>query len=1094
MRVALRRSPMTRFALAASVTALFVTGLPATSASADTRPTDGFSLAAGQPQLVGAASADKASSSRLAQTPVALKNISSAKKIPVLIKYDYDALAGYKGTVSGYAATSPSVTDQPLRLGSPESARYLGHIRSQERGISEQVSAAVPATTITRSYRIVYGGVAALVPGNEVRRILRVPGVVAVQRDALRQPLTDSSSHFINADAAYAALHTESNAGQGVLLGNLDTGVWPEHPSFAGRADLPAYTGPALPCDFGDNPLTPESDPFVCTNKLVGGQSFLDTYDAFNSDTVYPGTARDAEGHGSHTASTSAGNVVEGVQTIGPELARINGIAPGAQIAEYRVCGPSGCYSSDTAAAVEQAILDGVKVINFSISGGTSPFTDPTELAFLDAYDAGVFVAASAGNEGPGAGTANHLSPWVTTVAASTQEREFASTLSLTAADGATFQVEGASITAGAGPLPIVLASDAPYSDAVCNHEADPGTFTGKIVVCRRGVNARVDKGYNVKQGGAAGMILFNPVQADVETDNHWLPAVHVADGTQMLAFINAHAGITGAFTAGAAKNGQGDVMAAFSSRGPAGQFIKPDITAPGVQILAAMTPTPGSVTDGPPGQYYQAIAGTSMSSPHIAGAALLVAAVHPGWTPGQIKSAMMTQSRTAVVKEDLTTPADAFDMGAGRIDVGLAIEAPVTISDTAADMAALAGDPLHAIDVNIPSINAPTMPGRVTTTRTLTNVTGRSLKVKPSADVPAGTTITFSPTSRTLRPGRSGSFRITLESTATTGSQQFATVYFRTNRGTAHLPVAFVPQQGSVSLTQSCDQAALVKGQTATCSVTATNNSFQAQDVTVTTTVNRNLDIVGRRPRASATLAGSQLGVPSMGPAGYAGSGYLDIRSLGVVPTPIGDEAIQNYDVPAFLYNGQPATRVGVDSNGYLVVGGGSAADNECCTLPAGASPNAPNNILAPFWTDLDGGGAPGISAAVLTDGTNSWLVVQWDVNVWGTSDTRAFQVWIGLNGVQDISYAYAAPQTDPGQPYLVGAENAAGAGDVQELLPADDIVISSTDPVPGDSLTYQVRVRGDKAGAGNVHSEMDANGVSGTTTVDTPITVTKR
>ena len=148
-------------------------------------------------------------------------------------------------------------------------------------------------------------------------------------------------------------------------------------------------------------------------------------------------------------------------------------------------------------------------------------------MAFLDAYAAGVFVAASAGNDGPGAATANHLSPWVTTVAASTQTpRVRHSDPHATAGDTATFT--GASITAGAGPLPIVLASDAPYGTPLCDVPAAPGSFAGKIVACQRGGNARVDKGFNVKQGGAVGMMLYNPSLADVETDNHWLPTVHL--------------------------------------------------------------------------------------------------------------------------------------------------------------------------------------------------------------------------------------------------------------------------------------------------------------------------------------------------------------------------------------------------------------------------------------------------------------------------------------------------------------------------------------------------------------------------------------
>ncbi|HEY1117738.1 MAG TPA: S8 family serine peptidase, partial [Acidimicrobiales bacterium] len=572
------RTSVRLLATVASVTlAVTAATTTATTASAapgggGSDPGSGLSTAAVQPRLVDTVEGDKAPMSRLARTSPGLRNLTSTERIPVMVKYDYDGAASYTGTVAGYPATSPSVTGRKLTPQRVAGSSYLRYVRGREQAITNRIRAVAPSAQITNRFRVVYGGVSAIVAGNQIRQILRVPGVVAVQRDVFEQPLTDSSGTFIGTPSAYSALHTTRNAGAGILLGNLDTGVWPEHPSFADRGNLPAYSGPALPCNFGDNPLTPANDPFVCNDKLVGGQAFMATYDATNPTYLYQGTARDSEGHGSHPASTSAGNIVNNVQTLGPVVSRILGMAPGAQIAEYRVCGPGGCADSDSTAAVQQAILDGVDVINFSISGGTDPMTDPVELAFLDAYAAGVFVAASAGNEGPGASTANHLSPWVTTVAASTQSREFASHLTLTADNADTYEVDGATITAGAGPLPVVEAADAPYGDQFCADPAAPGTFTGQIVVCVRGGDiARVTKGFNVLQGGAAGMILVNPTLADVETDNHWLPTIHVADGTDLQAFMAGHTGVTGSFTAGAARAGQGDVMAAFSSRGPAG-------------------------------------------------------------------------------------------------------------------------------------------------------------------------------------------------------------------------------------------------------------------------------------------------------------------------------------------------------------------------------------------------------------------------------------------------------------------------------------------------------------------------------------------
>jgi hypothetical protein len=1101
--------PATRIAATAGAVALAISGLAGATSAAATPSADGLELGSNQPVMTGQVSADKAPSSAMAKTPKSLLKITSAKPIPVVIKYDYDAIASYTGTVQGLPATSPSVTGRPVTAKTAAVQDYTAYVHQQQAAITHRVEAAVPSADIGHSFQVVYGGVSATLPGNAIRTLLDVPGVVAVQRDTLQHPLTDSSPEFINATAAYKALHTTKNAGKGIILANIDTGLWPEHPSFADHGNLSAPPGPARACEFGDNPLTPANDPFQCNNKLIGGQPFLDTYAANNDDLVYPGTARDSEGHGSHTSSTSAGDIVDNVQTLGPTIKQINGIAPGAWIMEYKALGPQGGYDSDLTAAVQQAITDGADVINYSISGGSNPLTDSTELAFLDAYNAGVFVAASAGNSGPGAATTDHVSPWVTTVAASTQKRSFTSQLTLTASNGDTYSVKGASITAGAGPAPIALAADAPYSDPLCQTPAAPGTFTGKIVVCQRGVNARVEKGYNVLQGGAAGMILYNPTLADVETDNHWLPAVHVADGTDMVAFIGGHTGITASFTAGQADTGKGDVMAAFSSRGPGGSFIKPDITAPGVQILAAMTPTPDAIAGGPPGEYYQVIAGTSMSAPHIAGSAILIKALHPTWTPGQIKSAMMTQSITKVVKEDETTPADPFDMGAGRIDVGRAAAAPITISDTASNMLAYTADPVNAIDLNIPSINAPTMPGTIDTVRTLQNVSGKTLHVKAQASLPGSTSITFSPKSFTLKPGASRQVGIVLTSNAPIGAQQFGTVRFDTNRGDLHLPVAFIHQQGNVTATQSCDPTSIGVGATTECTISATNTDFDNQAVSFTTSTNDKLTLTRttagnlRNGRVSVlqSLSGAKLGVPSVATTTVGdtpGGGFLDLGLFGIDPIPVGDEDMVNFTTPAFLYNGKAESAIGVDSNGYVVVGGGTSEDNECCTLPSGPSSARPNNVLAPFWTDLNGEGAPGISIGTLTDGVNDWMVVQWDVNVFGTTDTRHFQVWIGLQSntpsTQDITYVYSAPQADPaGQPFLVGAENEAGEGAMSATLPSDPLRVTSTDPQPGDTFSYTVTARGVKRGDGNVHTEMKAQKVPGVTTLDTGVAVTR-
>ena len=490
----------------------------------------------------GRVAADKAPTSRLAQTDRELERRTDDTPVRVIIKFDYDSTATYAGGVGKLAATSPSVTGRPLTGRTAAERAYGAYIDRLERGLKADIRRAVPDVTFGRSLRTVYGGVSAVLPASRVKDVVAIDGVVAVQKNALRQPLTDSSPEFVNAPPVYDVLGSTANAGERVIFGDLDTGLWPEHPAFADQGNLRAPPGPARECNYGDNPVTPAVDVFACQHKLIGGAHMTDDYDADLAPRPIrtPGPPGTADGHGTHTSSTSAGNIVKHAMVLGVDRGAIHGMAPGAWVMEYKVCGPDGCYTSDSAAAVAQAIIDGVDVINFSISGGTTPFSDPGELAFLDAYAAGVFVSASAGNDGPGAGTVNHLSPWVTSVAASTQAREFRSTLSLTAGDGDTFTARGATITDGAGPARVMLAEDVPnYSGgALCAEQAEPGDFVvnGRpiIVACQRGVQARVWKSFVAFTGGAAGMILYNPVLADTETDNHWLPTVHLADGTAL--------------------------------------------------------------------------------------------------------------------------------------------------------------------------------------------------------------------------------------------------------------------------------------------------------------------------------------------------------------------------------------------------------------------------------------------------------------------------------------------------------------------------------------------------------------------------------
>ncbi|MER7245523.1 S8 family serine peptidase [Kribbella sp. NPDC000426] len=1053
----------------------------------------------------------KSPSGQLAKSDPALVNSTSAKQVRVVVKLDYDSLSAYRGGLKGLPGTSPAVTGKRLDPKSANSTKYLKHVASVEDSFLAAMRDKVPSAKAGAKLRTVYGGMALTVQANKARDLLKLPGVAAVQQDNLQQMLTDSSGEFIGAPTIYNQLGGSANSGKGIIVGVLDSGAWPEHPSFADPGNLPAPApkadGTPRTCNFGDNPLTPATDVFVCNRKLIGGQPFLDTYNSVIGGEIYPDSARDSNGHGTHTASTSAGGAVAHANPLGIDRGAILGIAPAAEVSVYKVCGAEGCFPSDSVQAVAQAILDGVRVINFSISGGADPYSDPVELAFLDAYAAGVFVAASAGNSGPGANTTDHRSPWVTTVAASTQSRTFRSTVTLSGG-GATATVSGASITAGIStPTPVVIAGSTPgYTDATCNTPASPGVFTGKIVACQF-TSGRVLKGFNVRQGGAAGMLMYNAAPFDVFTDNHWLPSVQLEkpDADTLLAFLAAHPGTTATFTQGAKTTWQGDVMTYFSSRGPGGDFLKPDVTAPGLQIMAGLTPTPESAAEGPPGNLYQVIAGTSMSSPHVAGSAALVFALHPSWTPGQVKSALETTAKTAVKKPDRTTQADPFDMGGGRIDLTKAGDPGLTFDETAANYAAAATDALNRIDLNLPSVNAPTMPGLITAERTVKNVTNQTLTFTATGTTVNGASVTVLPPLFQVKPGKTQKLTIAITAPDLPDGQYFGQVNLKQVGGSRalHLPVAFFRQEGIVPVDQTCTPSTIARntGQS-TCTVTVQNNSLKTTSVTAVSTLSSQLRLnsvtgatkVGTQTATTTkTLAGRQPDKPVIAPGSLFGYVPLDGFTSAI---PIGDEQALNFNVPPFVYAGQTYTRIGVTSDGYTVAGG-ATGDDVIPTPQTLPDPARPNNVLAPYWTDLDGTGAPGVFATILTDGVNNWIVVEWRLNLFGTSGPlKVFQQWIGIDGTEDITYAYDGTNL-PGAPpagygLTVGAENSDGTSGSQITgPPTEDYRITSTPGAPGGSLTYSMNIKGVQKGVGTVTTGTSTPLVKGLTIEVDKITV---
>ena len=1068
-----------RFAAVVTCVVALIVGSAPLSTAAPSPDTSRFTVGP-QPTLASQFTVAKSVTGRLAKSDPALLARTDAAPVSVMVKLDLDSVASYAGGVPGLAPTSPVATGKSLKRNATAVAAYTRHADRVLGAAASDIKREVPSARVGKSFSSAYGGIAVRVPANKAKDLLAVPGVVAVQADTLQHTLTDATPQFIGATKVWPALGGSHKAGQGVIIGMLDSGVWPEHPSFADPGIRTPAGGP-FACDFGDGSSPALGAQFACNDKLVGAHVFLDSYLAnvgaapgeYCATSAGPCSARDSEGHGTHTASTAAGGPVAHAPVLGVDRGPVSGIAPGASIIAYRICLEQGCFTSDSVAAIQQAIKDGVNVINFSISGGANAYTDPVELAFLDATAAGISVNASAGNSGPGAGTADHAGPWVTTVGASTSDRAFQSTLTLTAAGGATFTKVGSTLTSGVTGVAVVRAADVPgyTGGASCLAPFAVGSLTGKVVVCQRGTNGRVEKGFNATKGGASGMILYNPTRSDTETDNHFLPAIHLeGPNTDFLAFLAAHTGVTATWATGQKAKVRGNVMAGFSSRGPSADFIKPDITAPGVQILAGNTPTPTAVSSGPPGELFQAIAGTSMSSPHLAGASALVKAAHPTWTPGQIKSALMTSSTQDVLKEDGVTPADPFDRGAGALRVDTAVAAPVTISETPEGFVQSIGNARDRVDLNLPSIQASPLPGALTTHRTLQNVTSKAQKFKISATATNGVTISVSPKSVTVPPRQSRTIAITIDGTAAPDGWSFGQITLTPDERRVPkvvLPVAARVADSEVPMTHTCAPTTLARNQAAHCAVTLTNNSAVPADVNLSLDAGKRVDISAVSAPATARRNGftwSGTLSPSLPPsvtsitAGGSPAGYLPLSSFGIAPIPgVGDDTITNFTVPSFKYGGEAYTTLGIVSNGYVVVGGGTGTDVSATPQPI-PSASRPNNIVAPFWTDLDPATGGAVRLGILVDGADSWLVVDYEnVVFFGTSTPNSFQTWIHLGATESVTIANGTVNTAPaGAGLSQGAENRTGSsGATYAGLSNTDWTVNTTPPQPGGSVT---------------------------------------
>jgi hypothetical protein len=699
-----------------------------------------------------------------------VKQIAEQKEAATyIVRMADDPVVAYDGGVAGLKATKPN-KGKKIDPNSKDVIKYASYLKGKHGEALSRVGG-------KKIYNYVYSmnGFAAKMNSAQAAKLGAMPGIVSVEKDQKLQLDTSRTPDMLgltDPGGLWEQLGGSEGAGEGVIVGIIDSGIWPENPSFSDRDEngklvfrqIPGWHGRCRP---GEN--FPASD---CNQKLIGATWYnsgfggdAGTKAAFPYEFISP---RDADGHGSHTASTAAGNYGVEVSIGDNNLGMISGMAPRARVAVYKVCwgtgGEGGCFGSDSVAAIDQAVADGVDVLNFSISGTRTNYLDAVEVAFLFAADAGVFVAASAGNSGPGAGTVAHMSPWLTTVAAGTKDDFYQGMVTL--GDSSTYY--GASrATAVSGDM--VYAGNA--GDSLCAIGLlDPVIVTGKIVVCDRGAYARVDKSLAVQIAGGIGMVLANTGPSSLNADLHYVPSVHVdhIDGAAIRAYAQG-AGASGSLEGNNFVEVEAPFVASFSSRGPnqaGGDLLKPDILAPGQDVLAAVSPYSAG------GQNWDFYSGTSMSSPHVAGLGALLTDAHPNWTPAMMKSALMTTA-TTVTNAGNPIPGGPFAYGAGHVvpnsavDPGLVYNAGFndwlgflcgTGQLNAGYCPAIGIDPS---DLNYPSISIAELAGEQTIVRRVTNV-GSAGTYNVSVDAPAGVDVSVSPSSLTLGSGASASYSVT--------------------------------------------------------------------------------------------------------------------------------------------------------------------------------------------------------------------------------------------------------------------------------------------------------------------------------------------
>jgi len=550
---------------------------------------------------------------------------------------------------------------------------------------------------IVYSYNHAMYGFSAVLTSEELEAVQNSHGFIAAYPDRNVTIDTTHTSEFLSLDASNGLWHA-SNFGEDVIVGVIDTGVWPESESF--KDDGMTKKIPSKwkgTCEEGQ-----QFNTSMCNFKLIGARYFNKGVIAADPKVrISMNSARDTEGHGTHTSSTIAGNYVSGASYFGYAKGVARGIAPRARLAMYKVIWEEGRYASDVLAGMEQAIADGVDVISISMGFDEVPlYEDPVAIASFAAMEKGVVVSSSAGNNGPDLGTLHNGIPWLLTVAAGTIDRIFGT---LILGNGQT--ISGWTLfpaNALVENLPLIYSKNI----SACNSVKLLSTLRTKgIIICDLLPDTELiyEQMWVVNKASLSGAVFFldGPLLNDTGATTFPSIVVSAKDAPSVIQYAKSHMKPTASIKFQHTFVGikPAPALAGYSSRGPSPSYpgvLKPDIMAPGSNVLAAFIPDAPAAAIGNnvwlPSDY-NLLSGTSMACPHASGVAALLKAAHPEWSAAAIRSALVTTAspldNTQNPIRDYAYPsqyASPLAMGAGQIDPNKALDPGLVYDATPQD------------------------------------------------------------------------------------------------------------------------------------------------------------------------------------------------------------------------------------------------------------------------------------------------------------------------------------------------------------------------------------------------------------------------